>query len=536
MAISLKIKGNKRTNEGIGIDLVSIGDGRFPVIDDAYSGAHATDFIVVRHLHDKSIYTIVCKNVIPCDSNREGALYISVSIPAKEHVVGLFNMLIELQNAYKGTCMTYNGVKYQFMAQNENAQIFADIISRYKVKKYPYRRLVTTDNVGDMAYLYLTTEQISDLLDDPMRSEFTRFGQVVLVPVATPGQYPSTVNVPTRINRVYKIYVNGHPTSQTLDDPNKTVTITLPETKTLMSASTTLSIAKARETRLPGVAVDDEAQIIYINLHQKEKPVEMHPVSQKEGAQRRNKSNLMIIILTVCVVLLLGVVAYLLFFSKGEEKPQAGTTNTESVKDVPETEDTGITDQEQTPEGEGTEGENPDGRSESDLTDDEGVESPGNNPDNTTGTKDVNASDKKSDKASDKKSDKSSDKKSDKEAEQAKAQQTKALYKKNSALVNNPEAYSFAELQKVFNDKTDFSKQPGYGDYKKKLDLEKEIVSYLQSEKQSDEATVNQYKDKLKNFAARAKTLGLNKLAQKLEDRVKNPSTIKSSIGNTKNF
>lgn len=526
MAISLKIKGNKRTNEGIGIDLVSIGDGRFPVIDDAYSGAHATDFIVVRHLHDKSIYTIVCKNVIPCDSNREGALYISVSIPAKEHVVGLFNMLIELQNAYKGTCMTYNGVKYQFMAQNENAQIFADIISRYKVKKYPFRRLVTTDNVGDMAYLYLTTEQISDLLDDPMRSEFSRFGQVVLVPVATPGQYPSTVNVPTRINRVYKIYVNGHPTSQTLDDPNKTVTITLPETKTLMSASTTLSIAKARETRLQGVAVDDEAQIIYINLHQKEKPVEKPPVSQKEVAQRRNKSNLMIIILMVCVVLLLGVVAYLLFFNKGEAKPQEGTTNTESVKDVPETEDTGITDQEQTPEGEGAEGENPDSQSESDLTDDEGVASPENNPDNTAGTKDVNASDNKADKAK--------DKKSDKEAEQAKAQQTKTLYKKNSALVNNPEAYSFAELQKVFNDQTDFSKQPGYGDYKKKLDLEKEIVSYLQSEKKEDEST--QYRDKLKNFATRAKGLGLDKLAQKLEDRVKNPSAIKSSIGNNKNF
>ena len=33
MAISLKIKGNKRTNEGIGNDLVSIGDNRFPVND-----------------------------------------------------------------------------------------------------------------------------------------------------------------------------------------------------------------------------------------------------------------------------------------------------------------------------------------------------------------------------------------------------------------------------------------------------------------------------------------------------------------------
>lgn len=96
MGISLKIKGNKRSNEGIGVDLVSIGDNRFPVIDAQYPGTkNATDFIVVRHLHDKSIYTIVCKNVTPCDSNREGTLYISVAVPVKEHVDGLFNMLIE---------------------------------------------------------------------------------------------------------------------------------------------------------------------------------------------------------------------------------------------------------------------------------------------------------------------------------------------------------------------------------------------------------------------------------------------------------
>lgn len=36
MAISLKIKGNKRANEGIGNDLVSLGDNRFTVIDAQY--------------------------------------------------------------------------------------------------------------------------------------------------------------------------------------------------------------------------------------------------------------------------------------------------------------------------------------------------------------------------------------------------------------------------------------------------------------------------------------------------------------------
>ncbi|MDE6318071.1 MAG: hypothetical protein K2L73_06690, partial [Muribaculaceae bacterium] len=324
MAISLKIKGNKRTNEGIGNDLVSIGDNRFPVTDAQYPGTKGVnDFIVIRHLPDKSIYTVVTKNVTPCDSNREGTLYVSVAVPVKEHVEGLFNLLIELQNAYKSSCMTYDGTMYHFLARNDMPQPFEEIIARHKVTRYPFKPVVTADDLSAKAYLFMSPEQISDLLDDPMRGEFSRFGEVVLVPVADPTQYVSTINIPAKIWRSYKIFVNGRQTGQVLSDPAKVVTITLPETSTHKSVSATFSIAQARDTRMPGIAIDDEAQIIYLNMKPEVKPAHIPARPDHDGLPEKksgNKKTLIVAVITGLAVLAIAAAVYFLFLAPSDKK------------------------------------------------------------------------------------------------------------------------------------------------------------------------------------------------------------------------
>lgn len=501
MAVSLKIKGNKRTNEGIGNDLVSIGDNRFPVIDAQYPGTKgATDFIVIRHLHDKSVYTIVCKNVTPCDSNREGTLYISVSVPVKEHVAGLFNMLIELQNAYKSTCMTYDGTMYHFMARNDIAQPFEKIIAAHKVSHYPYKTVATSDDTTSMAYLFMTPEQISDLLNDPMRGEFSRYGQVVLVPVSDPSQYVSTLNIPAKIWRSYKIYVNGRQTGQTLSDPNKTVTITLPETAIHESVSATFSIAQARDTRMPGIAVDDEAQIIYLNMQPKLKPVvkptvETSELTEKRAASGSKKPYILIAAGTIAV---LAVLAYVLFFSPKEEKPQKHKEK--APIETPKNQDG-----DNNPEA-ALDGDNPDeAKTDADSTGG-GEETPettdGKNPKETTPSDKLLNQDKDS---------------GNKANPDVKAKLLED-YNSDKAAINKAEDLSFGLFRKIHRRHTNYDQQAGYLEFKNKVDFINDVVGYIRG--LSEKTSSKDYKAKIQSLAQKAGELGLNGLKAKLEQRI----------------
>lgn len=500
MAVSLKIKGNKRTNEGIGNDLVSIGDNRFPVIDAQYPGTKgATDFIVIRHLHDKSVYTIVCKNVTPCDSNREGTLYISVSVPVKEHVEGLFNMLIELQNAYKSMCMTYDGCMYHFMARNDMAQPFEEIIAAHKVSRYPYKTVATSDDTTSMAYLFMTPEHISDLLNDPMRGEFSRYGQVVLVPVSDPSQYVSTLNIPAKIWRSYKIYVNGRQTGQTLSDPNKTVTITLPETASHESVSATFSIAQARDTRMPGIAVDDEAQIIYLNMQPKLKPVvkptvETSELTEKKATSGSKKTYLLIAAGTLAV---LAVLAYVLFFSPKEEKPQKhkGNVPIENAKNQ------GGDNNHEAPDG-----DNPDeAETDADGTDG-GEETPETTDGNNSGETDP------SDKLL------NQDKDSGNKANPDVNTELLKNYNSDKDAINKAENLSFDRFRKIHRRHTNYDKQAGYLEFKNKVDFINDVVGYIRG--LNEETTSKDYKAKIQSLAQKAGELGLNGLKAKLEQRI----------------
>lgn len=511
MAISLKIKGNKRTNEGIGNDLVSIGDNRFQVIDAQYPGSKgATDFIVIRHLHDKSIYTIVCKNVTPCDSNREGTLYISVSIPAKEHVEGLFNMLIELQNAYKSTCMTYDGSMYHFMARNDIAQPFEEIIARYRTVRYPYKRIATGEDLTATAYLFMTPEQISDLLNDPMRGEFSRYGEVVLVPVGDPSQYVSTINIPAKIWRSYKIYVNGRQTGQTLSDPTKTVTITLPETSSHEAVSTTFSISQARETRMPGIAVDDEAQIIYLNLQPKPKPAAFIPKeeSHQENNYRRKNKNPYIIIAAITVAVL-AVLAYVLFFAPSDEK-EPKTDKTEIKK---------------------ADNNQNDGAEHADNNENDGGEASDNSEDNADSIDEQNKN--KEDDAADNEpgieqdpSDKLLDQKG---KEKNAAEKLKNEYNSDKNKIDAAENLSFGEFDKIYKRHTNFDKQDGYINYKQKVDFIKEVVDYIKKKNKKTE----EYSTQINKFMNRANELGLNGLKEKMQERI---NKISKHINNNSSF
>lgn len=506
MAISLKIKGNKRTNEGIGNDLISIGDNRFPVTDAQYPGTKgATDFIVIRHLHDKSIYTIVCKNVTPCDSNREGTLYISVSVPVKEHVEGLFNMLIELQNAYKSTCMTYDGTMYHFMAREDAPQTFAEILSRHKVVRYPYKAVATSDDLSATAYLFMSPEQISDLLNDPMRGEFSRYGEIVLVPVADPSQYVSTINVPAKIWRSYKIYVNGRQTGQTLSDPNKTVTITLPETSSHESVAATFSISQARDTRMPGIAVDDEAQIIYLNMQPKPKPVIVTPKEDSHAGNNpgRKNRNLYIIVAAITVAVL-AVLAYVLFLAPSDEKGKE-PDKTEINK--------GGENKKNGDDGKTGNGEN--------VGDAEALENVDDTGDNTEEPKEgVEAdTDGKVNVIEPDPSEKSTE---DKRIEALKS--LISLYEQDKKAINN-NTLDFKKFDIIYKRHTNFDKLDGYNDYLNKIKLINEVVEYI---KESNKET-QEYSNKIKEFANRAKALGLNWLKEKMQVRISNISKYKNN-------
>lgn len=506
MAISLKVKGNKRTNEGIGNDLISIGDNRFPVTDAQYPGTKgATDFIVIRHLHDKSIYTIVCKNVTPCDSNREGTLYISVSVPVKEHVEGLFNMLIELQNAYKSTCMTYDGTMYHFMAREDAPQTFAEILSRHKVVRYPYKAVATSDDLSATAYLFMSPEQISDLLNDPMRGEFSRYGEIVLVPVADPSQYVSTINVPAKIWRSYKIYVNGRQTGQTLSDPNKTVTITLPETSSHESVAATFSISQARDTRIPGIAVDDEAQIIYLNMQPKPKPVIVTPKEDSHAGNNpgRKNRNLYIIVAAITVAVL-AVLAYVLFLAPSDEKGKE-PDKTEINK--------GGENKKNGDDGKTGKGEN--------VGDAEALENVDDTGDNTEEPKEgVEAdTDGKVNVIEPDPSEKSTE---DKRIEALKS--LISLYEQDKKAINN-NTLDFKKFDIIYKRHTNFDKLDGYNDYLNKIKLINEVVEYI---KESNKET-QEYSNKIKEFANRAKALGLNWLKEKMQVRISNISKYKNN-------
>ena len=521
MAISLKIKGNKRANEGIGNDLVSLGDNRFPVIDAQYPGTKgATDFIVIRHLHDKSIYTIVCKNVTPCDSNREGTLYISVAVPVKEQVKGMFNLLIELQNAFKSNCMTYDGAKFHFVARNEADRPFEEIIARYTTEPYPYKAVMTSDDLTATAYLFMTPEQISDLLNDPMRGEFSRYGEIVLVPVTDPSQHVSTLNIPAKIWRSYKIFVNGRQTGQTIADPTKVVTITLPETEKHEAISTTFSINQARESQARGIAIDDEAQIIYLNMQPKEKPVAVvePEIKAPEDSKPKNKI-LPFIIAGLCGVLICVGVYFFVLAPQGKEKNAQeqiipSNPKDEGKKDTPKLEEpTGPT-------------EPKDSLISADST--KNIESD-SNVGNKIGER-MKGVFKKEETVVE-----PEQKENAKERQEAAKKELDEQYKADTKAIEKAENLSFAQIDKIYKRHTNYTDKDGYDNFKKKVEFIKEAVNYIKN--LSDQTDTNEYKASITKLANKAKELGLNGLEKKLTNRLKGgPTGIKESKKNNKSF
>ncbi len=530
MAISLKIKGNKRANEGIGNDLVSLGDNRFPVIDAQYPGTKgATDFIVIRHLHDKSIYTIVCKNVTPCDSNREGTLYISVAVPVKEQVKGMFNLLVELQNAFKSNCMTYDGAKFHFVARNEVDRPFEEIIARYTTEPYPYKAVMTSDDLTATAYLFMTPEQISDLLNDPMRGEFSRYGEIVLVPVTDPSQYVSTLNIPAKIWRSYKIFVNGRQTGQTIADPTKVVTITLPETEKHESISTTFSINQARESQVRGIAIDDEAQIIYLNMQPKEKPVAVVEPEIKASEDSKPKNKILpFIIAGLCGVLICVGVYFFVLAPQGKEKDaqeqvKPSNPKDEGEKDTPKLEEpTGQT-------------EPKDSLNSADST--KNVES-----DSNVGTKIVEkvkgVFNKKSPEVEPESEPKQTEKTAEeiaKELQEAAKEKIEEQYKVDVKAIEKAENLSFAQFDKIYKRRTNYTDKDGYDNFNEKVEFINEVVNYIK--KLSDQTDPNEYKKSITNLSGKANKLGLNGLANKLTNRLNGGlSKIIESKKNNKSF
>jgi hypothetical protein len=340
MSVSLKIKGNKFSNEGLGIDLVAIGDPAFTVLDQQYPGAGTSAFIVVRHTPGKSIYTLVSTNVTSSDGQRDGTMMVAVAIPTGQQVDGLYNMLVALTETYKQLYMTPVGNRFRFLPTRETPDAFAAILAQHRVSRMPYRPVETKGDINLPAYLYLTPAQISQLLDDPMRNEFAPYGQIVLVPVVNPEAYQSTFPISPVYHRTYKIIVNGRMTTQTVSDPDKTITIGLGATATHLPAQISFTLSQAH-TGIADVSVDDFNQTISVRLVAKVRPPKPKPQPTVEEPQR-DKKHIPLWAWIVSAIAVVGVIAAAawIILSGGDSNnteqqpmpPAAPTEQTDSLK------------------------------------------------------------------------------------------------------------------------------------------------------------------------------------------------------------
>lgn len=331
MIASLKIKGNKYANAGVGADLVAIGDPRFIVLDQVYdTSGIMSDFVILRHYADKSVYTMMSKNVTPFESSRDGSLYVSVAIPKGEHIPAIYNLLYELSQAYKGYYMTNDGSYFHFTNAQEQPEIFQAILQRYPTIPYPYRTVTSAVDENSIATLYLTPQEIGDILADPMRSEFANFGQIVFVPVSNPDAYLSSLKIPSRILRSYKIVVNGRPNLQPVTDPTAPVTVSVAETPTSEGASLQFSIEAARTGQVEGVTVDDLNQTVSVRLQGKKKP--LATTSSGPESNRRKAAWLPYVIGAALALIIAGGAAYLLGLFDKESTENEPVETTENIK------------------------------------------------------------------------------------------------------------------------------------------------------------------------------------------------------------
>lgn len=337
MSISLKIKGNKYSSEGVGIDHVSIGDRAFIVNDRQYPPvARAGYGIVIQHYPDKSVYTMVIAGVSSVDGSRQGSLYIALSVPVGEYVKGLYNLLIALADFYRNNYLTPFGNGYRFADRKENEEEFASILAAYPVSHYPYRP-VTNAEGDSVAYICAPVEDVAAILDDPMRGEFAAYSRVVLIPAGNPAD--ATLSVPARLMRPYTLTVNGLRVSATVTDPDKTLNISVPETKTLQPATVRFSLNEARAGSVKGasVTVDDYAQTVNVNVHQQRKPQPVaqphvsHPAAPGPGSAKKS-SGLPVILGSIFGALAVVAIACLMlgvFKSGKQDDPE------NDIKDVP---------------------------------------------------------------------------------------------------------------------------------------------------------------------------------------------------------
>lgn len=321
MSISLKIKGNKFSNEGVGVDHVCIGESSFFVLDRQYSLVNRAGYgIVIRHYADKSVYTITIASVSSVDGIRQGSLYISVCIPKGERVHGLYNLLIQLAEFYRTNYMTVANNGYRFTNKKENPDEFQNILNNYPVSHYPYRHIASSDNVDSVAYICAPVNDIASILEDPMRPEFAQYGQIVLIPNGNPTD--ATLTIPAILHRPYTLIVNGKKIATTVSDPDKMMNISVPETKLLYAGNVRFSINQARHTNIAGasVTIDDYDQTLTINVHQQRKPL---PEPKQESTARKSHKRTFFILSAIAI--LIAAAAAFIFFQMDSDEPDAIT-------------------------------------------------------------------------------------------------------------------------------------------------------------------------------------------------------------------
>ena len=233
--------------------------------------------------------------------------------------------------------------------------------------------------------------------------------------------------------------------------------------------------------------------------------VETSELTEKRATSGSKKPYILIAAATLAV---LAVLAYVLFFSPKDEKPQKhnGNVPIETPKDQdgdnnPETPD----------------GDNPDEAETGADSTDNGEETPettdGNNPGETD----------PSDKLLNQDKDSGNKANPDVNAELLKN------YNSDKDAINKAENLSFDRFRKIHRRHTNYDKQEGYREFKEKVDFINDVVEYISG--LNEETTSTDYKAKIKSLAKKAGELGLNGLKAKLDQRLGDgPNDISKSI------
>lgn len=206
MPISLKIYGNPEANAGFQ-PLVLVNNASFRVEDTNYGvGSEFSFFYTVRIEESQTVYTMVKNRVHSYGATREGALKISIGIPAKMRMASgtPLDVLRQVYSSFVSGYMTLQHVEreeYEFKKGRVDDAEFKTIVDSYQLVSVcaPQRVMLGTG----FGVCVVPHEKLHLLMQDVQYREFQTYSEVAVVEEGVATGLLSALSVPR--TPVYKV-------------------------------------------------------------------------------------------------------------------------------------------------------------------------------------------------------------------------------------------------------------------------------------------------------------------------------------------